>query len=64
MVALLGRNFLVMIVVLILWEELQLAIVDHLEEEMVKDNKKLFVNNAYLRKLQGIKPSIGDKNIC
>ena len=61
MVVLLGRSFLVMIAVMILWEELQLATIEALEEEMVKDSKKLFVNNTYLRKLQGIKPSIGDK---
>ena len=30
-------------------------------KEMIEDSKKLFVNNTYLRKLQGIKPSIGDK---
>ena len=47
---------------LILWEELQLATIEALEFEMLKDSKKLFVNNTYLRKLQDIKPSaIGDK---
>ena len=61
MEALLGRSFLVMIVAMILWDELQLVTIEPLVEEMVRDKmKKVFVNNTYLRKLQGIKTFLGD----
>ena len=60
MEALLGRSFLVMILVMILWEELQLATTEPLEEMVRNKMKKVFVNIIYLRKFQGIKPFLGD----
>tara|TARA_R100000008_G_C3565477_1_gene158889 strand:- start:1103 stop:1288 length:186 start_codon:yes stop_codon:yes gene_type:complete len=60
MEALPGRSFLVMILVMILWEELQLATTEPREEMVRNKMKKVFVNNTYLRKFQGIKPFLGD----